>query len=293
VTLALLAGVLVGAGLWWAWSGWTPAREPLAVVLSRLGRPPVDITTRSENSRDARVGAVVRKIDIVDRYVSSVVSDLRILHRSPDEQAGQLVVAVAVGFLWVPVVSAGAALFGFYLAPALIGAGALAGAVIGGLAVVQDVASKATARRREFSGALGAFCDVAGMSLASGNGIETAAQTSANAGSGWAFAELRSALESAHRRGQTPWDALAQLGHETGHDDLIGLSSLLVQAGVEGASVRETIRNKARTMREREAANAEAGAASTTERMSMPAALLLIGFLFFLAFPALAVLSTV
>jgi Flp pilus assembly protein TadB len=175
----------------------------------------------------------------------------------------------------------------------VVGGGSLLGAFLGGLVVIRETSTKANARRREFSGALGAFCDVAGMSLASGSGIETAAQTAANAGNGWAFEELRSALDSAHRRGQTPWEALAQLGVETATEDLIGLSSLLVQAGVEGASVRETIRNKARTMREREASNAEAEAASTTERMSMPAAMLLIGFLLFLAYPALAVLSDV
>jgi Flp pilus assembly protein TadB len=293
VTIALLAGMTVGAGLWLAWTGWMPAREPLAAVLSRLGRPSVDIDAPAENSRDARVGALVRRIDVVDRYTTSVISDLRILRRSPDEQAGQLVVAVAVGFLWLPFVAAGLALLGLYLPPVLVGVGSVFGAIVGGLAVIREASTKAKERRREFSGALGAFCDVAGMSLASGSGIETAAQTAATAGHGWAFEELRSALDSAHRRGQTPWEALAQLGEETATEDLLGLSALLVQAGLEGASVRETIRNKARTMREREASSAEAEAASTTERMSMPAAMLLIGFLCFLAYPALAVLSDV
>lgn len=287
----VIAGVLVGGGLWLAWSGWVPAREPLAAVLARLGQQPAQPVTGVEESRDARLGAIVRRIPLIDRRIASMATDLRILRRSADEQAAQLVAYAALGFLWVPVFAVGALVVAGIVVPVVvIGWGALIGAAAGAVVPLRRVKTQAEARRREFAGALGALCDVTGMSLAAGRGIDAALQTAASTGQGWAFGEFRSALAAGYRRGITPWDALAQLGHDTGSEDLVELGAALALAGEDGASVRATIRAKARSIREHLTSAIEGDAASTTERMSIPATMLLLGFLLFLGYPAMSLI---
>ncbi len=54
--------------------------------------------------------------------------------------------------------------------------------------------------------------------------------------------------------------------------------------------MRDTVSSKAKAIRERLTADAERSAANVTERMGVPATLLLLGFIVFLGYPAIAVL---
>lgn len=54
--------------------------------------------------------------------------------------------------------------------------------------------------------------------------------------------------------------------------------------------MRETVTSKAEAIRKRLVAETEGTAASVTERMGIPAAMLLIGFLAFIGYPAIAVI---
>jgi hypothetical protein len=65
------------------------------------------------------------------------------------------------------------------------------------------------------------------------------------------------------------------------------LAAALHLAGSEGARVRATLTARAASLREHELADAEAAAASATERMSLPVVALFGGFLMFIGFPAL------
>ena len=59
-------------------------------------------------------------------------------------------------------------------------------------------------------------------------------------------------------------------------------------AGTEGARVRRSLEAKARSLRARELALAEAKAEAATERMAIPTALLMLGFMLLVGFPAVA-----
>jgi hypothetical protein len=141
-----------------------------------------------------------------------------------------------------------------------------------------------------FAYALSVWCDVVVMSLAAGRGVEQAMETGAAAGQGWAFAELRGAFGAAYMRGEPPWIALAELGRELKVKDLEELASTISMAGEEGAAVRETLATKSRTIRERRTAAAEHNSASATEKMSLPAVLVVFGFMLFLGFPTVVTL---
>jgi tight adherence protein C len=166
------------------------------------------------------------------------------------------------------------------------GAVTLAGCAWGLLVPIFGLRQEAKSRRRAFSHALSAWCDVVVMSLASGRGVEQSMETAAASGGGWAFAQMRGALHAGYVRGEPPWVALAQLGAEMGIADLSELANTIAMAGEEGAAVRNTVAAKARTIRERITADTELTAAAATERMSLPNILLVLGFLVFLGYPA-------
>lgn len=289
-TAAVLAGGMLGLGLWLMWTGWAPAHPPLAAALSRLGQPRVEVEPVSRDNLDVRLGVLVRRLGIIDQTVTSMRADLRVLRRSLDEQAALLVTYAVLGFLWAPVVAAGGWIVGFRLPIAVPIWFAVLGAAIGVASALRSVKTSATQARQAFSHALSSFCDITGMCLAAGRGVESSLETAAHTGRGWAFVELQSALRAGYVRGDTPWDALARLGNDAHLDDLVELAAALSLAGDEGAAVRDTVSSKARAIRERLTSEAERSAASVTERMGIPATLLLLGFIVFLGFPALAVL---
>lgn len=290
LTAVVVAGALVGGGLWVMWTGWVPARPSLRWALDRLGQPVPDIEPASRDSLDARLGAKARKVGLVDQTVLAMRTDLRVLRRSADEQAAIIVAYGLLGFLWAPIVAAGGWLVGFHLPIAIPLWLAAAGAGLGVVTAVRSAKTAAAQRRRAFSHALSSFCDVTGMCLAAGRGVESSLQTAAQTGHGWAFSELQTALRAGYVRGDTPWEALTRLGEDADLPDLTELAAALSLAGEEGAAVRDTVTSKAKVIRERLTADAERSAANTTERMGVPATLLLLGFILFLGFPSLAVL---
>jgi Flp pilus assembly protein TadB len=193
-----------------------------------------------------------------------------------------------IGFLWGPVVFAGAWLVGVRFPAAIVGWAALAGAAVGLIAPLRTVRRHAAERRRAFSHALTAFCDVVAMCLAAGRGVEQSIETAATAGDGWPFQELRGALTGGYVRGDTSWEALARLGADLDVPDLSELAAAISLGGEEGAAVRATVTSKAEAVRKRLSTEIETAAASVTERMGVPVAMLLIGFLLFIGYPAIA-----
>ncbi len=266
-----------------------PARAPLATALAALGRPRRP-PPQDEASLEARVGAWVQRAPAVRRRLAPLRADLAITQKTTDELAAVVLVATVVGALWAPTAAALLALAGVSV-PVVIPAWlALAGAALGAWAPVRSLRADAARLRQGFGHALGVFCDVASMSLAAGSQVEGALQTAVGAGQGPAFDELRDALATGYLAGLTPWDALGARADELELADLAELAGALALAGNDGATVRATIAAKARSIRERLAADIEREAASVTERMGIPATVLLFGFAGFLGFPAFYVL---
>jgi tight adherence protein C len=290
VTVALVAGLCTGLGMWLAWTGLRPAPEPLGVALARVGRPPA--LPRQVNDdvdqRDARIGGfLLDHMPPLARRLEDMRSDLRIVGRHPEEEAVRVGAYVLLPLIMGPWVGFLAWVFGLGLPKVVPGMIALVGSAAGLVLPFLSLRSEAVERRTAFSHALSSWCDVVVMTLASGRGVEQAMETAGRSGQGWAFAELRGALHGGYVRGEPPWVAMERLGAELGVADLTELASTVALAGEEGAAVRTTVAAKARTMRERMSADTELVAASVTERMSLPNVLLVVGFLIFLCFPAL------
>jgi hypothetical protein len=86
----------------------------------------------------------------------------------------------------------------------------------------------------------------------------------------------------------SPWIALGQLGEEIGVVELVELSTTLQLAGTEGARILQSLSARSVSLRRHEQADAESAANATTERLFFPGALLLVGFLLFVGYPAFA-----
>ncbi|MGH9209971.1 MAG: type II secretion system F family protein [Acidimicrobiales bacterium] len=152
--------------------------------------------------------------------------------------------------------------------------------------------SEANDRRKDFRHSLGSFLDLVVISLAGGAGVESALRDAANIGRGWAYGQVRRALEVTALTGETPWAALARLGEEVGVPELVELSASISLAGTEGARVRDSLAVKAMSLREHALAEAQGDAEASTEKMAVPTVLLFAGFLILIGYPAVDAVIT-
>lgn len=287
---ALLLGTGFGLGLW-ALAVWLiPPRPALGRVLARTHAtpPPPPILITDQAGWIARLGRpFVAPLHALGLPGDRLVGDLRVIgrpvpmhlaHKATLAMAGML--APVLGHL--PLAVAG---FSPGLAfPVIAGLGLAAAGF-----VIPDAQARAQAAtlRTGFRHALSAYLDLVWITLAGGAGVEGALGDSVRIGRGWAFAQIRRALSTARLTRTAPWTTLGQLGEELDITELSELAASVSLAGTEGAKVRTSLATKAAALRTHQITNAEGEAQAATERMSLPVMVLFLGFLAFIAYPAL------
>ena len=90
-------------------------------------------------------------------------------------------------------------------------------AAIGFFLPDSQMRTKAKSRRQDFLHAFSSYLDLVNVLLAGGAGTETALIAAAEAGDGWSFAEIRSALTRARSSRRSPWVELATPRHDLQH----------------------------------------------------------------------------
>lgn len=291
MTGALAVGLLVGTGIVLLVTGLAPSPAPLVAELEALHRRPPIVRrggTSGPLTRRARlVGEPLAATRAGGLLAARLENDLRITQTSLAAHLAERAVLALCGLLWAPVTAAmlhlsGADIgftFPLWVSLVLAPAGALYPSVV--------LRGRAADRRRSFRHALSAFLDIVSISLAGGRGVDSALRDGANAGKGWAFDALRSALLEAQLLGETPWSGLARLGVELGVPEMGELAASAALAGSEGARVRGSLAAKARSLRLRGLTEVESSAHSASELMSVPVVLLMFGFVVFLGYPAI------
>ena len=293
VLTALVCGAGVGAGLWLVVRGLFPPRPSLAQALAQLRRVPDPaplVAAEPDGGVAARVGQPIARLlgrsDARWLVPGKVCQDLAVLGRSPERHLAEKATLALVGLLVAPAVTVLLALGGVHLSvvvPVWASLVLLAG---GFFAPDLGIRAEAARRRTDFRHALSSFLDLVVVALAGGGGVETALVDAASVGNGWAFDNLRQALDQARLARETPWAALGRLGHQLGVDELTELAASLSLAGTEGAKVRASLAAKATSLRTHQLAEAETADQAATERMALPVVVLFAGFLFFLGYPA-------
>jgi tight adherence protein C len=294
--VALLCGATAGAGLWLVARAWCPPRPSLVQALAflRAGPEPEHVVTTDAQSGGvaARFGRPVARA--LARGEPSrlllghrVRQDLAVVGRSPEVHVAEKSALALFGLLFVPAAIALAALGGLHVPLVVPLWGSLVFAIVGFYVPDLGIHTEAQARRRDFRHALGAFLDLVVIALAGGGGVETALTDASSVGNGWAFGQLRHALDTARLARQPPWHALGRLGTDLGVPELSELAASVSLAGTEGAKVRASLGAKAASLRTHELAEAESAAQAATERMSLPVVVLFAGFLAFIGYPAI------
>jgi pilus assembly protein TadC len=213
---------------------------------------------------------------------------LAITDGSLERLCGEVVLGASVGLvlpgLWWMIVTAGGVDLSISI-PLWVGVVLSLG---GGLFPILVLTSAAKRAKRSARRVVGSFLNLVVLCLAGGMGIEGALHASASIGEDAVSGRILTSLALAQDAGQPPWDALDNLGRDLGIAELTELAAAVGLAGAEGARIRLTLVAKANSIRRHELAEAESEANSVTERLFLPGVFLLVGFLVFIAYPAVA-----
>lgn len=278
--VVMVAGALIGAGLM---LGWLAFREPAAAPVPREFADDAEYAD-VDGEWLARLGRpLARKLIVLGLPRASIRRDLVVLDRVPEIHLATQAAATVVGFLLTWLVQS---VLGFSLP--FTGALSICAAGFFWYLVDAEVAAKATAARADALADLSVFLDVAVSALAAGTGIEQALGGASEIGDSPAFERMRHALDVAYLSRLPIHQVFAELGSVLGLAEITDLAASLQLAGSEGAKIRASLSAKSEAIRTKILADEEAEAAATTERMTVPTALLMTGFLVLIGYPAMA-----
>ena len=301
LTASLLAGALMGAGLYALLRVFLRPRPGVAALVARIDggsrslRP--HTATALELQRgvagSARGGMAVLsdRLEAVSAergwQLGRLRKDLAVMNRSVGSFLATKLVIGLLFFLLAPVVYSTLRLAGV---PLPGGAPLVAALLFGAFGFfLPDLALKGEAerRRRDFRRVVGVFLDLVAMNLAGGRGLPEALLAASSISDHWAVVRIRQALANARLLGNTPWRALGDLGEELGVDELRDLAGALGLAADDGAKIRSSLSARAATLRRKEMAESEGEAGERSQSMLVAQLLICSAFLLFLAYPAI------
>jgi Flp pilus assembly protein TadB len=217
---------------------------------------------------------------------------LAVTGQTPEQVVGRTILGVGLGLVVPPTLWAAAAAFGVsipLLAPVVLTVVMVPAA---GCLPVATLYGEAAHRRHHVRTVVATYVDLVVLSLAGGVGIEGSLVAAAEISPDWAARRIARSLSLARDTGEPAWEALQALGAELGVTELMELAASLQLAGTEGARVRQSLSAMAASLRRHEQAEAESAANAATERLFLPGALLLVGFLLFVGYPAVSRILT-
>ncbi len=292
----LVLGAGVGLGVLLIWRAFAPRPTPIAAILSDLAKPgtPIGAEVPTGDPVIDRVGSVSQRIvEAFGHDSTGLRRELELVSRTPERHAFDKLLGGVAGLLVPNMAAAGLILAGMAMPVGVVGVLSLVTCVAGFVLPDFLLRDEAERRRRAFRHTLSSYLDLVNVLLAGGAGIETALHAAADAGDGWGYQTIRSELRRARLTGQSPWDTFAGLAKRLGVSELAELAASVSLAGSHGARIRASLAAKADTLRGHQIAETESAAEAATERMTVPVAVLLFGFLVFIAYPAIAQITSV
>lgn len=297
MTLSLLAGAVVGAGVLLLVIAFSRPVPGVAATLARLERAGSRRTVTRPATQEAP-GRLDALRDGIGAWMESVAagrgwqlirtrSDLAVMNRSIGQHLGTKVLLALGALVWFPMIVwlLGLASGGVPVVVALIAA------VLAFFFPDLALHREAEERRRDFRHVTGAFLDLVAMNLAGGRGLPEALMAASSFGDHWAMVRLRQAISNSRIMGITPWEGIARLGDELGIEELGDLASSLALAGDEGARIRSSLNARAESMRRKELVEVEGEAGESSQSMLIAQMLMCVAFLIFLAYPAVSQLK--
>ncbi len=254
------------------------------------------LARRRPTRRAASTGWLARALTTAVRYSSgptTIRQDLAVLGRSPESLAVATAQAAIAGACSPVVLYLSLAGAGIHVPVSLAALGLVVMGLAAAAAPALLVRRAAGLARQDVVHSLACWLELVALALAGGMGVESALEAASGVAGDSSFLRIRRALERARHAGSSPWDGLGRLGAELGVDELEELAASLRLAGTEGARVRASLSAKSGSLRRRQMAEAQGRANAITERLFLPAIVLMIGFVVFLIYPAGVTLSRV
>ncbi|MFY1635473.1 type II secretion system F family protein [Solwaraspora sp. WMMB335] len=283
LTIAVVAGALVGLGVFLLVREASPASPALTPALRRLHH-----SAERAPARDVDGSQDLQWLTGVVRWLRPPHKELALLGRTPEQYALSLLLSALIGLAAPPVASIVLSAVGFELpvvVPVVVGLAIAAGAA---LLAHQDVLSKAKQARREFSRAVCTYLDLVALQLSAAHGPVQALERAAKVCDGWVFERIRESLRLAQLQMHSPWDELRDLAEQIGVPELGDVGSIMQSSGTEGAQVHETLRSRADSLRDQIRTDNLARAEAVTGRLDIPGAFLVFVLIGFVLYPFLA-----
>jgi tight adherence protein C len=263
-----------------------------AGIALALGRAPTARAGALEDGRAIVAGRWLRNEASRAGGHLGRVEDLAILERSEAHDAASIAFGALAGGVVIALLCALATLLGLGIPILATSLATIAGALMGAFVPLHRVFVAASRERQRFRHGLTCWMQLVGLAQAAGMGLEEALWRGAAQCDDPVFVRLRSTLGYARHSGIAPFSALDQLGREIGVNELEELAATVGLAGSEGARIRSSLLAKADALRAADLAAALSAANATTERLFLPAMVLLLAFVVFIGYPAIAVLVT-
>ncbi|WP_199550184.1 hypothetical protein [Streptomyces sp. N35] len=279
----LIAGGVVGTGAAVLVRQLVPAAPKLSSTLRRLNPP------RTAAGQDPAPADTPRRFagQVAERIPGSVPrSDLDLLGQPVEQFLLNKLTLALLGLLAPVVVVGGWSLMGLGVPLFIPGAVGLLAAL--GLWFVPDLSVRAEAAKARVEGAhaAAAFLELVAMRMASNKAASQALWDASQVGRGWFFARVREVLLRARTEKTSPWLVLEQMGTHLKLPALRDIADIVQRAESEGASVYDTLRHHAASLRSELLTVEAANANENSEKMHAPGALLTVIVMALMAFPA-------
>jgi Flp pilus assembly protein TadB len=279
-------GALTGYGAFLAGRVLLPRRPDLGADLTALFAPPARQPTALHRlpgrlctlARTHGLGRLLRGDDVAlaDRTDEAHMAS-RLLHLLSGAAAG-------VGFATLSRLLAPTP-------PPLALVFVLVGGLGGILLADRPVRRLAAARRRDAALATAAYVDLVRVLLVGGLPLPTALTAAADRGRSWTFDRLRAALADARLRSEPPDRGIAALADIYPLREFTDLARTL-SAARAGASPVLAFESRADAIRRRDTAQQRAQEAAADAQMDLPAAVVALAFVAFLAYPLLTMINS-
>ncbi|MGW2395197.1 type II secretion system F family protein [Kitasatospora sp. NPDC001664] len=281
---SVLAGAAVLGGIALIASELRPAPPDLAQALDRLHRVPTD--TQELGGRAAwadRIGA--RSIHLAGARIPH--QQLALIGRTPARFMAHKLLFGLIGLMTPAYLVLFTTLMDVQLpllVPVLVGPGL---ALLGWLVPDAIVKGEAKEARTEYLNGIAAYLELVALERAADLGPAEALRRAAVVGRSTVLRRIRDALDRATTDRLPPWEGLDALATELGLTPLQDVADIMRLSGTDGAAVYDTLRARAKSLRDELLAEDLARANTDSERMVAPGAALTLLMTVLIAFPAL------
>lgn len=293
MTLILLLGAGIGAGLYLIIRAFTPPQPALPAALDHLS------ATTSSLDREAAarpqgleeiLGAWAEQAAANLPLIVVPEKDLALLDWTTRKYFGQKAMAALAGLLFPIVISSIAFLADItFPIPLTVGTMLLLAGVFFLLPGI-EVRQRAAKQRVFYRKVLAAYVDFVALSRMGGASATQSMRDAAEIGDTPLFHRIGQLIERSRLRGTAPWNDLRELGDELGIRELHEIADIIRLSGDEGASIWDNLRSHAQSMRNAQLRSEQGAANAKSESMSLPIAVLAAAFLGLLITPSMLTL---